>query len=433
MNISIFGLGYVGTVTSACLARDGHSVVGVDINADKVATLSAGRSPIIEPALAELLEQGVRAGRVRATSDSLQAVAETDVSLISVGTPSQANGSPDLGYVERVCSDIGGAIRAKETAHTVVLRSTVPPGTTERCAAIVRQAAGGAVVRMAFNPEFLREGSAIYDYDHPPYTVVGTDDPDAERDVRAMYEGVAAPFIVVAPAVSEMLKYIANSWHATKIVFANEVGRLAKEWDVDGREIMALMARDHKLNISGAYLRPGFAYGGSCLPKDVRALVHAARQADIPVPLLDSLQLSNQQQVDLAFAAIQAHRPRRVALLGLAFKAATDDLRESPAVTLAKRLIGEGCEVRIYAPDVSMARLLGTNLAYIREHLPHFEGLLVDGLDELVGWGEVVVVAQAGEEFADALRRLPEQRVIIDLAGLSIERLETHEYHGIAW
>lgn len=433
MRISIFGLGYVGIVTSACLARDGHSVTGVDVNADKVAALAAGRSPIVEPGVAELLEQGVRDGRIRATTDSGRAVAETDVSLISVGTPSQTNGAPDLSFVMRVCREIGRAIAAKGADHTVVVRSTVPPGTTERCGGILSDHAGDRSVRVAFNPEFLREGSAIYDYDHPPYTVVGTEDPEAERLLRTMYEGVAAPMIVVAPAVSEMLKYVANSWHATKIVFANEVGRLAKEWGLDGRVVMALMVQDHKLNVSAAYLRPGFAYGGSCLPKDVRALVHAATQADVPVPLLTALQPSNQQQVELALAAILEHRPRRVALLGLAFKSATDDLRESPSVTLAKRLIGEGCELRIYAPDVNTARLLGTNLAYIRENLPHFEALLVDGIDDLIGWGEVIVVAQADDEFAESLSGALERRIVIDLAGLPTEGLAAHEYHGIAW
>ena len=433
MRISIFGLGYVGIVTSACLARDGHSVIGVDVNADEVAALAAGRSPIVEPGLAELLEQGVRQGRIRATDDSRRAVAETDISLVSVGTPSQANGAPDLSFVMRVCREIGQAIAAKGSAHTVVLRSTVPPGTTAHCREILSECAGDAALSVAFNPEFLREGSAIYDYDHPPYTVVGTHDPEAEGQLRAMYGAVTAPLVVVAPAISELLKYVCNSWHATKIVFANEVGRMAKEWGVDGREVMALMVEDHKLNVSAAYLRPGFAYGGSCLPKDVRALVHAAGQADIPVPLLAALEMSNQQQVDGALAAILAHRPRRVALLGLAFKAATDDLRESPAVTLAKRLIGEGCELRIYSPDVSMARLLGTNLAYIRENLPHFEGLLVDGLDDLVRWSQVVVVTQVSDEFAEALGGAEESRIIIDLAGLPAERLEAHEYHGIAW
>ena len=433
MRISIFGLGYVGIVTSACLARDGHDVMGVDVNPDKVAALAAGRSPIVEPGLAELLEQGVRQGRIGASGDSARAVAETDVSLISVGTPSQANGAPDLGFVLRVCHEIGQAIAAKDAQHTVVVRSTVPPGTTSLCREVISECAGDNAVSVAFNPEFLREGSAIYDYDNPPYTVVGADDAVAERQLREIYEGVTAPLIVVALRVSELLKYVSNSWHATKIVFANEVGRLAKEWGVDGREVMALMVQDHKLNVSGAYLRPGFAYGGSCLPKDVRALVHAASQADVPVPLLTALQTSNQQQVDLALEAVLQHRPRRVALLGLAFKEATDDLRESPAVTLAKRLIGEGCELRIYAPDVSMPRLLGTNLAYIRENLPHFEGLLVDGIDDLIGWGQVIVVAQADDKFAESLGTASEGRVVVDLAGLPTERLEAHEYHGIAW
>ena len=433
MKISVFGLGYVGTVTAACLARDGHQVIGVDVSKAKVDTLAAGRSPIVEPGLSDLLERAASRSELSATTDAREAVLHSVASLISVGTPPQPSGAPDLTYVERVCQHIGESIRDKGERHTVVLRSTAPPGTTDRCERILREAAGGVPVDVAFNPEFLREGSAIYDYDHPPYTVIGTENPRAEQHLRDIYASVEAPVLVVEPAVAELVKYVANAWHATKIVFANEVGRLARASGVDGREVMSVMAQDAKLNISAAYLKPGFAYGGSCLPKDVRAMIAHAQQHDIPVPLLSALPLSNAQQIDAAVDAVLAARPRRVAVLGLAFKNDTDDLRESPAVTLIKRLLGEGCEVRIYAPSVNKARLMGTNLAYIAEHLPHFANLLVESMDGLVPWSDVAVVTHVDGEFREALLQPADGTRIVDLAGLFAQPPDHPDYHGIAW
>jgi GDP-mannose 6-dehydrogenase len=431
MRISIFGLGYVGTVTSACLARDGHDVIGVDINESKVGLLAAGRSPIVEPGLAELLADAASRNTIRATTDAAAAVSASDVSLVSVGTPARENGAPDLTYVFAVCRQIGEALRSKAGPHVIVLRSTVPPGTTEHCRGIIDAASGDAPFSLAFNPEFLREGSAVFDYDEPPYTVIGTTEATAERCLREMYAAVQARVFVVEPALAELIKYVANAWHATKIVFANEVGRLAKEYGVDGRQVMAMMVEDKKLNISKAYLRPGFAYGGSCLPKDVKALVALARERSIDLPLLSSLQVSNSQQIEAAVTSVLSHRPRKVAVLGLAFKPSTDDLRESPAVALVKRLIGEGCQVRIYAPDVNEARLMGTNLAYIRENLPHFEALMVDQLDGLIPWSDVTVITQAGPEFVPALSSTA--GIIVDLAGAWEGSANPPGYQGIAW
>jgi len=433
VKISIFGLGYVGTVTMACLARDGHDVVGVDVNAEKVGTLAAGRSPIVEPGLTDLLARALARGALRATTVVAEAVAASDVSLISVGTPSQDNGAPDLGFVERVCRDIGVAARIKDRPHTVVLRSTVPPGTTARCETILRKCCGQESMHVAFNPEFLREGSAVFDYDNPPYTIIGTEDIAAEAHVRDLYAGVDAPVIVVNPSVAEMVKYVANAWHATKIIFANEIGRIAKQSGVDGREVMDIITKDRKLNVSSAYMRPGFAYGGSCLPKDVRGLIHQAQQHNVTVPLLSALPLSNALQIDAAVTAVLRLRPRKVAVLGLAFKSATDDLRESPAVALVKRLVGEGCEVAIYAPDVNKALLMGTNLTYIRENLPHFEALLADELEGLLDWADVFVVTNADGEFREALLRRRHAEPIVDLAGLFPSAVDLPGYDGIAW
>ena len=434
MKVSIFGLGYVGAVTAACLARDGHRVVGVDVNPDKVARVARGESPIVEAGLPDLLAAGARSGRITATADAVAAVADTEVSIISVGTPPDEDGVPDLSYVERVCREIGAAVAAKGAGHVVVLRSTVPPGTTERCAGIIAEAAGDArYVQVAFNPEFLREGSAIRDFDEPPYTVIGADDSVAERAVRELYAAVDAPVHVVPPAVAEMIKYVANTWHATKIGFANEVGRVAKAFGVDGRQVMRLIAEDTKLNVSPVYMRPGFAYGGSCLPKDVNALVHYAGELHVPTPLISAVPVSNQVHIEQAAAAVLRHGRRRVAVLGLAFKPGTDDLRESPAVPLVKRLLGEGCEVRIFDRDVHTARLMGTNLAYIRAHIPHFEALLTNTIEDCLAWSEVVVVTYASDEFARAVCDGGQARPVVDLAGLFPEPPAGCEYDGIAW
>ena len=433
MKVSVFGMGYVGVVTAACLSRDGHEVIGVDVLQEKVDTVRSGRSPIVEPGLAELLAQGVREGRISATTDATAAVCESEISLISVGTPSSDRGAPFLGHVRNVAAQIGDALAVKRAPHVVVLRSTVPPGTLAQCAEIVGSRASGAPVDFAFNPEFLREGSAIADFDHPSYTVIGTESPAAEAALRRMYAEVDAPVVVVEPAVSEMVKYVANCWHAAKIGFANEVGRVSKAFGVDGRKVMGIITQDTKLNVSPAYMRPGFAYGGSCLPKDVRALLHYAQAMGVSLPMLAALPVSNQEQIDVACGLVLASKPQRVSVFGLAFKSETDDLRESPAVPLVKRLIGEGCEIRIFAPDVNEARLMGTNLAYIREHIPHLEHLLVDDPDEAVRWADAVVVTHPQRHFSEALDRAADGTHVVDLAGVFPQPPERFEYHGIAW
>lgn len=433
MKISIFGLGYVGAVTAACFARDGHEVIGVDVNPEKVALIAKGESPIIEPQLPELLTDGVASGRIRATTDTDEAIYQSDASLISVGTPPTEKGEPDLGYVWNVCKDIAATVVKKGTPHVVVLRSTVPPGTLERCQKLFDDIAGTGVVHLAFNPEFLREGSAVKDYDQPPYTIIGTESPLAETAVREMYCKVDAPVSVVKPAVAEMVKYVANGWHAAKVSFANEIGRVAKAFGVDGREVMNLVVQDTKLNISPVYMRPGFAYGGSCLPKDLGALIYYARAMDVPVPLLNAIPATNTLQVDLAVQKIQRMGVRKVSVLGLAFKPNTDDLRESPAVVLVKRLIGEGYSVKIYDKAVYEAKLIGTNLAYIQQNLPHFEALLVPEYQQALDEAELIVVTHATPEFRQAVLEAPPGTKVLDLAGVLNQSVEGMEYHGIAW
>ena len=433
MKISIFGLGYVGVVTAACLARDGHQVIGVDVNPEKVIWIAKGKSPIVEPKLGELLADGVAAGLIRATTDAEEAVVASDVSLISVGTPPIERGEPDLTYVWNVCKEIGIAVSRKAATHVVVLRSTVPPGTLEKCQTLLESVTGDRLVNLAFNPEFLREGSAVQDYDQPPYTIIGTESPAAEEAVRQMYAKVDAPILTVKPAVAEMVKYVANSWHAAKVGFANEIGRIAKAFGVDGREVMKLVVQDTKLNVSPVYMRPGFAYGGSCLPKDLSALLYYARKMDVPVPLLNTIPATNSLQVDLAVQEVLRLGVRRITVLGLAFKPGTDDLRESPAVLLVKQLIGEGCQVKIYDKAVYEARLIGTNLAYIQRNLPHFEALLVPEPQQALEGAELAMVTYNAPEFRQVLLEAPKETRILDLAGVFTEPIKQLNYFGIAW
>lgn len=436
MKISIFGLGYVGTVTAACLAQDGHEVIGVDVNPQKVALLNAGVSPIVEPELGQLLSEGVAAGRIACTKDSEEAVMASDISLISVGTPSLENGESDLSYVFEVCKEIGAAVYRKGTPHVIVLRSTVPPGTLEHCRTLLGDVVSSAPIHFAFNPEFLREGSAVRDYYMPPYTVIGTEDPVAKEAVQRMYAAVKAPLIVVEPAVAEMVKYVANAWHAAKVTFANEVGRIAKAFRVDGREVMNIIVQDTKLNVSPAYMRPGFAYGGSCLPKDLNALLHCARKMDISVPLLSTIPVTNSLQIELGAQEILRSGARRISIFGLAFKAGTDDLRESPAVLLVKRLLGEGCEVKIYDSAVYQACLMGTNLAYIQRNLPHLKSLLVAEPHQALEDVDLAVVTQTNPALRQALRDAPKEIQVLDLAGIfatePLKLLERGEYYDLA-
>ncbi|MCB2200610.1 UDP-glucose/GDP-mannose dehydrogenase family protein [bacterium] len=433
MRVSIFGMGYVGLVTAACLYRNGHTIVGVDIDPTKIEMLREGKSPIVEPGLPELLKAGVEAGKITATSVAAEAIAETDVSLICVGTPSRSDGAQNLSFVHRVSRQIGESIAEKDTEHTVVLRSTVTPGTTLVVRDIIDEVAGEGKTHFAFNPEFLREGSSIKDFDNPPYTVIGALDEVADRNLREIYSGVSGPVITTAPTVAEMIKMTANAWHATKITFANEVGRLAQLAGVDGREVMNIIMQDTKLNVSTAYMRPGFAYGGSCLPKDVRALSFLGRMENVPVPLLDSLERSNHSHIGHALNLIQKTGKKKIGMLGLAFKSNTDDLRESPAVELAERLLGKGYELLIHDPAVQEAKLMGANKAYIESMLPHLSGLLVENAQQVVEHADVMLVTHGDKSFSAILDKLPESVIIVDVAGYLNNKPEGRSYVGIAW
>lgn len=435
MKISVFGLGYVGAVTAACLSRDGHTVIGVDISDSKVKLISEGKSPVVEPGLNELIAKGVMIGNIFATTNAEAAILDSDVSLISVGTPPSVQGGPNLDYVWSVCETIANVVAKNSKDHVVVLRSTVPPNTLADCAKLFENAGVSSKVHLAFNPEFLRESSAIKDYDSPPYTIIGTISPVAEAAVRQMYQAVEAPIIVVEPPVAEMVKYVANTWHATKVSFANEIGRISKSFGVDGRDVMGIIVQDRKLNISPIYMRPGFAYGGSCLPKDLSSLIYYAQNNNIPIPMISSIPIANQTQISSAARDILSLRCRKVSFLGLSFKPGTDDLRESPNVILIKQLIGEGCSIRIYDPCVQEARLMGTNLAYIRSEIPHFEDLLVPTLGDAVDGAELIVVAHSTKEFQDFVASKLENSTVkvYDLAGIYEQSVDNEKYSGIAW
>jgi len=417
MRVSVFGLGYVGCVTAACLAKAGHAVVGVDVNAEKVAMINSATSPIVEPGLPELLREVVGAGRLRATTSSDQAVAESDLSLICVGTPSRSNGRIDVDAVVRTGQSIGQAVRKHAEPHTVVLRSTVLPGTAEQylVPALLAGAGGRAATRVAVNPEFMREGSSLNDFARPPLTLVGCGDPATASLLRLLYESVQAPFVHTSIRTAEMVKYAANAFHALKVCFANEVADVCAALGADGAEVMRVFAMDRKLNVSEAYLRPGFAFGGSCLPKDLRALLYAARAADVSVPLLASVLPSNEGQVRRGVDAVLASRRQRIGVVGLSFKAGTDDLRESPMVALVETLIGKGCDVRILDRNVSMARLVGANRRYIEEEIPHIASLMCASAEALLAHAEVIVIGNACEDATEVLAAARPEHLTVDL------------------
>lgn len=433
MRVSVFGLGYVGAVSAACFARDGYPVIGVDVNPEKTRLVGSGQTPIIELGLGELLQDAVRSGGLSVTASAQDAVLGSEVSLVSVGTPSRPDGSIDLSYVYKVCEEIGHAIAIKKKSHTVVLRSTVVPGTTEMCRQILQRHAGNENVHVAFNPEFLREGVAIRDYDAPPYTIIGTDDATAEAHVRLLYASIDAPIVVVRPEEAELIKSTSNAWHATKIAFANEIGRLAKAHSLDGRVVMDLIARDTKLNVSRAYMKPGFAYGGSCLPKDVRALTAVGHAKDVKLPLLESLGASNERHIEHALQLIRSLNKKRIGLLGLSFKGGTDDLRESPAMSLVGSLQEESYDLRILDFAVYEASLMGTNQQYAETHLPDLQELLVSGQEEILAHADVLVITYSSSAFRSIVESAAADVVVLDLAGLFDAPVERTSYVGIGW
>jgi len=438
MRVSVFGLGYVGCVSAASFAGDGHEVVGVDVNADKVAAINAGRSPIVEPGLDELLARCSAEGRLRATTDTAEAIRDSEVSLLCVGTPSRKNGSLDLTYLERVSEQVGAALKDKPGYHVVVVRSTVLPGTTHGVVipALERESGKkyGEGFGVSVNPEFLREGTALKDFRKPPLTLVGHNHAADASGTIALYQSIDAPLVSTSIRVAEMMKYTSNTWHALKVVFANEIGNLCKKLNVDSHEVMDIFCRDEKLNLSPYYLKPGFAFGGSCLPKDVRALQYRAKEVDLDMPLVSSVLASNHLQIEHAIDRIVETGRKKVGLLGFSFKADTDDLRESPMVILAEALLGKGYELCIYDRNVSMARLVGANKQYITEQIPHLSRHLCESIDQVIDRSEVIVIGNASPEFSEAVTRCRPDQIVVDLVRIPLDFSRVNaQYDGICW
>jgi GDP-mannose 6-dehydrogenase len=438
LRVSVFGLGYVGAVSCGCFANDGFEVVGVDVNETKVALMNRGNSPIVEEEIGELLREGVERGRLRATTDVVEAVLDTDISVVSVGTPSNGNGRISLAAVTRVSEQIGEAIARKPERHLVVVRSTVLPGTVRDVIVPVLERCSGKRLGegfgVCFNPEFLREGSSVRDHYNPPYTLIGAWRPCDSQQAAALYARVEGDIHHVSVETAEMVKYACNAFHAVKITFANEMGMLAQACGVDSHAVMNLVTADTKLNISPRYLTPGFAFGGSCLPKDLRALLYRAREADLDLPMTRSILISNRQQIDRAIEMVLGLKRRRIGIFGISFKAGTDDLRESPLVTLAEALIGKGLDVRIFDNEVSLARLVGANKEYIEREIPHIAMLLVDDLAQVAAHGEVWIIGNGSRAFKGLRDHCRPGQVIIDLARIpGLDECSGVDYRGITW
>ena len=438
-SISVFGLGYVGTVTAACLAHKGHHVIGVDLSPTKVEAMQAGRSPVVEPRVGDLISESHAANRLHATSDAEYAVLNSEISFLCVGTPSLRNGKLDLGHIEPVCREIGQVLKKKDAFHLIVLRSTVLPGTAETIVVPALEKSSGKKLGQGFgvcvNPEFMREGTAVADFLEPAMTVIGAAESKDSDVLREIYKWAPGRIFETSFRSAEMVKYICNAWHAVKVSFANEVGTLAKELGVDAEAVVEIFTADTKLNISPTYLKPGFAFGGSCLPKDVRALNYRAKELDLNLPLFQSILASNDEHLDRAVEMVLATGKKKIAILGLSFKAATDDLRESPQVQLVKRLLGEGRQVRIWDDNVSLGQLIGSNRQYIEEVIPHIGSLLSTSLSEVVNSAEIVVIATRGLQGDELRKSLRPEHIVIDLVNLErkLRPATSGAYEGICW
>lgn len=438
MKISMFGLGYVGAVSAGCLASDGHAVIGVDPNRTKVELINRGVSPIVEKDIGEMIAAAVQEGRLRATTDVREAVHSSELSLVCVGTPSQLNGNLDLSSVRKVCEEIGAALREKSDFHVVVVRSTMLPGSMRGIVIPTLEEYSGKKAGVDFgvcnNPEFLREGTAVYDYRHPPKTVIGETDPHAGDVLVRLYERLDAPLVRTDVETAEMVKYTDNAWHALKVTFANEIGNICKATGIDGHKVMEIFCQDTKLNLSPYYMKPGFAFGGSCLPKDVRALTYKARTLDLDLPVLNAILPSNERQRQKGIDMVIAQGKKKVGILGFAFKAGTDDLRESPMVVLIETLIGRGYELRLYDRNVNLASLTGANRDYILNLIPHISRLMVATMDEVLDFAEVIVIGNGAPEF----REVPEKagvmgKTVVDLVRVTSHRSDEGRYDGICW
>jgi len=437
MKISVLGLGYVGAVSAACLAQQGHEVIGVDSDQLKVDLINQGKTPIIEKDIGEMIERQVSENRLFATTDVEIAIRHSDMALVCVGTPSLANGGIDLKYVRRVCEQIGAALRGHDGAPVIVLRSTLLPGSMHDVVIPTLEAhsgkRAGADFGVCINPEFLREGTAVYDYFNPPKTVIGELNPASGDLLAELYGRFDAPLIRASIETVEMVKYADNSWHALKVGFANEIGNICKALEVDSYEVMDIFCQDTKLNLSPYYLKPGFAFGGSCLPKDLRALLYKAKALDLALPILSAILPSNTLQIEHGVRAIVDKGRKKVGILGFSFKAGTDDLRESPVVELTERLIGKGYDLRIYDRNVSLASIHGANREYIMNHIPHISRLMVSSIDEVLDHALTIVVGNAAPEFKDIPRRLTDQQTLIDFVRICDSRSVAGIYEGICW
>ncbi len=438
MNISIFGLGYVGAVSLACLARDGHNVIGVDIDPAKLELIESGKTPVVEEGMVDLMAKVVASGRVSVTQNVGEAIQRSDVSLVCVGTPSAPNGSQDQSAIIKLAHDLGAALRNKQNGHVIVFRSTLVPGTVEDvlCPIVERESGkrDGEGFHVCFQPEFLREGSSIKDYDKPPFTIVGTNSKAAAGALRDLFGQLPCQFYATSIRAAEMVKYCCNNFHALKITFANETARLCEALGVNPFEVMDLVCRDTQLNISKAYLRPGFAFGGSCLPKDLRATSYLAKTKDVELPMLSAILGSNRAHIDLAIAKVMGSGKRRVAMIGLSFKTGTDDLRESPLVSLAEYFIGKGLQLSIYDPDVHLSNLLGANRRFIEQHVPHIGSLLRRDLVSVLHDAEVIVVGLEQAAIFDALREhVRDDHLIIDLVNIPSRKGLRGAYAGLCW
>lgn len=437
MKVSIFGLGYVGAVSAGCIANDGHSVIGVDPNQTKVDLINKGQTPVIEKDIGEIIERSVAEGRLSATTEVGQAVMDSEISLICVGTPSQDNGSLDLKYVRNVAEEIGGALKNKDAFHVVVLRSTMLPGSMHESVIPVLESASGKKAGVDFgvcnNPEFLRESTAVYDYYHPPKTVIGETDEKAGDMLAELYRDMDAPLVRTSVETAEMVKYTDNVWHALKVGFANEIGNICKEIGIDGHEVMDIFCKDTKLNLSSYYMKPGFAFGGSCLPKDVRALSYKAKSCDLDLPIINSIIPSNRKQVEKGIKMITSKGSKKVGILGFSFKAGTDDLRESPLVDVIESLLGKGYDIRLFDSNVRVASLVGANRDYILNHIPHVSGLMLDSIDEVLAHADTIVIGNSAAEFRDILGKLRPDQVVVDLVRVVGDITSGDNYDGICW
>ncbi|MGU3541088.1 nucleotide sugar dehydrogenase [Methylobacterium sp. A54F] len=437
MNVSVFGLGYVGTVCSACLAQMGHTVVGVDLNETKVSLMASGKPPIVESQVAEFVSNAVESGRLRATTDVQEAAFNTDLSLICVGTPSQANGSLDISAVETVAAQIGRAVRGKNTYHSVVVRSTVLPGTVRgRILPILEREIGGQVGErfgLASNPEFMREGTAIADFYDPPKTVIGEIDEETADRLAELYATLPGPLFRTQIEIAELAKYADNVWHGLKVTFGNEIGAICKTAQIDSHAMMNIFCADEKLNISRAYLKPGFAFGGSCLPKDTRALNHYAISHDLDLPVIANIMRSNGRQIDRGIEWILSTGKKRIAFLGFSFKAGTDDLRESPYLEIIERLIGKGCQIKIFDRNVELARLTGANRNFLYGVIPHIADLMVDSLGEAIADADVIVITANAPEYEAIVDEIGDHQRILDFARIKSAEHLHEQYEGILW